>query len=506
MIVASLCRMIRLRLVGALALLVAGWAAVFASPAECSEQSKLLLFRGLSEFNAGRYQTAADLFRAAVSEDGEDVEARFYYGVTRSRLGEHEEAIDDLAWVIEKRPAFIQANLELGVAMVYAGRCGDTEAKKWLEVARGELSTRSAAAFFLGVCNVREREVSSARRNLEEAREDERFATAATFYLGLAHYHAREWSEASRHFQRTIERLPGSAIAAEARTYLRIMAISRKRTRPYVEIGVEYDSNLSLVPKDESRAMDEADGRVTLSAGGTYRLWSWDSAQLTAGYEFFQSLHFDLTDFNLQTHTPRIQFAGSWNGLRFGVLGAYDFYLLDGSRLLQQPVVTPWLRVPLSASSDLEVYYRFRWRDYFQDRFSAELDALRHSAGLRFSHAWAAPEVRWWAGYQFDRNGAVHPRGRAFAYHRNEVGGGFSYALGFVPAVLGLSYRVHWEDYDSPSDGRDDLRNTIEATVRRKISDRFEVTGGYQAILNDSDKSRFKYDRHIVSAAVNVSF
>jgi len=40
------------------------------------------------------------------------------------------------------------------------------------------------------------------------------------------------------------------------------------------------------------------------AAGGRYRPWRSGAVQRSLGYELYQSLHFALSDFNLQEHLP----------------------------------------------------------------------------------------------------------------------------------------------------------------------------------------------------------
>jgi hypothetical protein len=103
-----------------------------------------------------------------------------------------------------------------------------------------------------------------------------------------------------------------------------------RRYQLYGGTGLEYDSNVVLAPLDGEVAVGfgtQADGRAIFLAGGRYQIWRAQHVQLGVGYDFFQSLHFELTEFNMQDHRPSLAVTGAVGLVDGGVLGAYDYYL-----------------------------------------------------------------------------------------------------------------------------------------------------------------------------------
>jgi tetratricopeptide (TPR) repeat protein len=98
-----------------------------------SEESALLVSQGLAKLNQKDFAGANALFDAAVRADARDALARYHRGVSSARLGRLEAAIDDLRQVASEQPELSEAGLELGIALVRAGRY--REALSWLQQA-----------------------------------------------------------------------------------------------------------------------------------------------------------------------------------------------------------------------------------------------------------------------------------------------------------------------------------------------------------------------------------
>ncbi len=499
------------------------WAPFTLVPALASEESELLVTQGLFEFNEHNYESALDSFEKAVAIDGggdsaantptkRGLPARYYRGVTLGRLGRNADAEADLRAVYGEWPENRQVQLELGIVLVTAALdgCSD-EAEALLTASRMEARLVSASSFFLGVCHLRTKQYDVAAGNFERAlATDQELRLAVSYYLGLVKYRTYELGDAEDHFE-TVIRLGGnSPMAREAAGYLELIRTTRRYSSPFVSIGLEYDSNVSLSPSENAEAVtlsDKGDGRVTITAGGRYTIWRQDRIEVELGYEFYQSLHFDLDEFNLQNHRPSLAISSHYKWAQLGVDLRYDYHFLDGDSLLQQPSASPWLRVDGGKYGTTDVFYRFRWRDYVDGRFSKELDALRHTVGVRHYFSLTGDEVEpHWIGYTFDRNGAVHSRGRSFAYDRHEVGLGTRHRFSSTGIVISGSYRFHDESYDSPSKHRRDQRHTFLLGAYRGFWEWFEISCGYRSAFNKSNKGIFDYQRHIASVAITARF
>lgn len=481
--------------------------------AAASQQSESLYSRGLVQFHRGRYTEALQLFDQAVQADTKDVYALYYRGVTHGRLGDFKAEAADLRTVLGLRPDLDQAALELGVALVQTGAYRD--AVTWLEQAQRVAALDPEASFFLGLTQLRLGHFDAARQNFERAAaKDPQLAVSSRYYQGVIEYQAQDWSKAREHFDHVATSSPDSEMGREARAFLTKLRAGRwQAERPYegyAAVGLEYDSNLQFAPSDEAIKTAEGvgkqtDGRVTLGAGGAYAPWRSDRAQFSLGYQFFQSLHFDLTEFNLQDHRPSAQLVVDLGPLQFGLFSRYDYYLLETDSFLQQVTGAPWVTIPEGAVGRTELYYRMRWRDFLKQPFNGVLDAFNNSVAVRQFFYLGAVERYLFAGYRFESEDPTNQQGERFAYDGNEVSSGIGWAL---PAAVTteVNYAYRHKTYAPQSLGRRDNEHQIIFVANKDLSDYLRLTLAYFGTINNSNQQLFEYDRNIVSLSLWMRF
>jgi tetratricopeptide (TPR) repeat protein len=478
-------------------------------PAGASEQSTRLSARGLVEFHAGHYNEALVLFNQAVEADATDVYARYYRAVTRARLHDVEGAITDLRAALAAKPDFDQAALELGAALVQTGAYA--EAIPWLQQAQRVPESEAQASLFLGLAQLRQGELAAARGNFQRAGSDPQQRVAARYYEGVVAYREGDLEEAKRLFTDVVRAAPDTEMKHEAGLFLeRLRGAEGRAYHLYGALGFQYDSNVVLAPSDQviKQAADisrQSDGRITFAAGVTDVLWQQDRTQLSVGYDFYQSLHFHLTDFNLQDNGPSAQLVTAVGPFQFGVLGRYDYYLLSTYSFLQEGVALPWIAV-LDDRGRTEVFYRMRRRDFIKQDFWVQ-DAFNHSAGLQRYFYLNSPDRYVVLGYRFDHEDPIHANAgsQQYGYDGQEVSAGFGWTL---PAGITaeFTYVYRYENYAPESDGRHDNQHDFILTGHKDLTTHLALVCGYFGTINNSTNSLYQYDRNIGSVALEARF
>jgi tetratricopeptide (TPR) repeat protein len=402
-----------------------------------------------------------------------------------------------------------QAPLELGVVLVQAGQY--EEAIPWLKEAQDVPTLDARASLFLGIAQLRVGTLASAQRNFERAElKDPSLRLPARYYRGIAAYQDGKWSDAERDFGYVAAYDPQSDMGREATTFLqRIRSGDYPRVQLYGAFGLQYDSNVVIAPsddviKEELDISNQADGRAVITAGGVYVPWRDDHTELSMAYEFYQSLHFQLTDFNLQDHRPAVQGVVTWDPLQVGLLSRYDYYLLETSSFMQEVSTLPWVAINETDFTRTEVFFRFRWHDFKQLTYQIR-DAYNYEAGFRQLFTLGVPDRYLVVGYRYDHESPTEDAGNAFGYDGNEVdvGGGWSFPFGIAAELL---YSYRYEDYAPASDGRKDHENQVLLTLYRPINEYLALTGGYLGDFNDSNNATFQYTRNIGSIGVEVQW
>lgn len=496
-----------------------GWAAalaavactlVFAAVAGANEESERLYSRGLIDLNSGSYDEAIVLFDRALAADEGDVYARYYRGVARGKTGNYAAAAADLEAVLRAAPDLTRAHLELGIVYLEQGRYADAVAH--LERARGDAALKARATYFLGVAEYRQEKYDAARRHLSEAGGlDDDLAMGANYYVGLIAYRSGEREEAIEKLGAVVRSGGTTEMAQEAQRLLD--ELRGRRTKPwqvYGLAGFEYDTNVVLAPADQVVKGQlglgkQNDGRAVLSVGGVYVPWESEDMQLSVGYEFYQTLQFDLTDFNLQDHRPSVQFAGTTDWFQYGFFGRYDFYMLGGDSFLSQGTMSPFLFVPEEGFGRSEIFYRAQGADFLEAPYEGVLDGWTHGPGLRQFFYLDGPERAVFIGWRFSEFLADEDAGNPYEYDANDV------SVGAVLQVLDdfvaeITYSFRYEDYNRASQGRLDRVHLPIVALRWNFMPNVGVAAAWLGDFNDSNQADFDYNRQIGSITVQARY
>jgi len=491
-----------------------------ALPVHASEQSKILYSRGLVEFHADRFSKALELFDQAVATDPSDVYARYYRAVTRGRLNDLDGAISDLREVLAAQPDLNQAALDLGVSLIQKGQY--SEAIPWLEQAQRVDDLEGQASLFLGLAQLRLGRLGEARANFRRAAEhDPTQSLPARYYQGVADYQEGNWAQAEGHFRYVSQASPGTDMGREADAFLeKLRRGDRARYEAYGSVGYQYDSNVGLL-NDVTKALvpnqPQGDSRLTIGLGGAYAPWRNDWAQFTVGYDFFQSFHDTLNEFDLQDHGPSAQILATLGPVQLGLLGRYDYYLLDNQSFLQEGTALPWVTVFSGNAGRLEVMYRMRRRDFKIQSFAVR-NAFNHAVGAKQFFYLGSADRYLSVGYQFDHEDPVmgNTEAQSFAYDGNEVNLGVGAWLPYqLHAEATYAYRHEHYGQDSAEvetllsgsrSRRNDNENEVVVAVRKAIFEHLDITAAYFGDFNNSNNSDFQYRRHVGSVALEVRY
>lgn len=486
--------------------------------AEASQESRQLQALGLVEFHAGRYAKALELFDKAVAADPSDVYSRYYRGVTRARRGDLTGAISDLRTALAAQPDLDAAALDLGVALVQSAKYRD--AIPALVQAQRNLEFDGQASLFLGIAQLRLNDIEVARANFARAAaRDPALKTAATYYEGVANYRQGYTDSAIEHFTEVANDSPNSEMGREATAFLaKIQQLERPAYQGYGRVGFQYDSNVVLAPGGNvivPGISHQSSGGATVDLNGTYAVWRGEEAELLLGYEFFQSMYFDLGDFDLTDNGPNIQLVGTAGLFDYGVSGRYDYYLLAGNNFLQEVNAFPWIGVPESDWGRTEVLFRMRRRDFLDPSYEVR-DGFNYATGFQQYYYLKAPNNFVSVGYRFDSEqplakhqfppGLPPENANQYAYNGHEISVGFGWLFPYdISSYAGYSY--HRERYSvRASDGRRDEDHQATVLVSRPINEYLTVTGAFFGDFNSSINPLYNYTREIGSIALEVRF
>jgi Tfp pilus assembly protein PilF len=512
-----------------------------AAVAQANVRSQALYARGLVAFDKGQWQQAYGLFDQAVHADPNDALAVCYRGLAQARRGLRPAAIQDIEAALKINPTLPHAALDLGIAYFDAAQY--PLAKTWLERAHQQGAERFTAAFFLGLTLYRLGDDAGALTYLNEAKTDPELRPSAQYYSGLALLRQGKTEAGRAELAQVTREQPQSEVGTAAQSYGGAgarqppSAVSTERKKPwsvYGELGFEYDSNVVIAPSDSDVKTAEgisrqADGRTVLEAGGSYTLLDSDIGSLRASYDFYQSIHFRLTQFDLQGHRVRLDAASQPGWISYGLSGTYDFYALDYKSFFQEALGTPWIALAEGQGGATQLYYTVRGRDFFRQPYDPSRDAIDNAVGLRQYLALGRADRVLTVGYQFDAEQTLTHApngqpivctptmqtsgcgGRDFEYKGNQADVGVSLpVLDLMRAQFAYLFRL--EDYQFPNSRlnfvsrRHDNEHQIVVALTRDLTPHIALGLDYFGVINNSNVPDFDYGRNVVSVNARVTF
>ena len=322
----------------------------------------------------------------------------------------------------------------------------------------------------------------------------------------------------------------------------------QRRWEVHALTGLQYDSNVAIAPGGQRVPVDPADpsagrtgrrndGAITLGAGGSVDVVDSDRAQVSLEYDLYQSLHFQLDNYDLRSN--RVLANGGWAllpELWLGTQVGFEHYAFGGPAYSREPFVTPFISYTQGNWGLTQLLYRHGNSTYLQQPFEGIRNGPTDVVTLSQTFYWGTRYAT--VGYEFgserpnDSQGSDNasclaraaaaqpgeprplcPGDYRFHYNQAYVG------VGFTPGwrtTFDVMYLFRHENYTQDntltigqgSTGfkrRDDI-NQVQVGVRRPIGRYFTVGLNYYGTFDDSNIDFYTYDRHIVAAEVRFAY
>ena len=338
---------------------------------------------------------------------------------------------------------------------------------------------------------------------------------------GEVAYHAGRREEARERFTQALADDPNDAAA---RGWLDVLAAAvpsapvrgerpEAAAKPWdleVGTGIQYDSNVRLDPNDP-----RADAAFLFTLAGHVDPWRDDRTLVRLDYDFFQSLHTDVTDFDLRSNRFRATFSRAvFPGVWLGVQGGYDHATLDTHAYLQAPWVMPYVSFVEGDRGATQITYRHDAQDYLGQPFGegdfdrdGTLDAAGVNQLLFFFDRRLAANI----GYTFEAETPYAASGDDFRRRTHQARAGVQFPAGWR-TLVSIDYVFRYDDYTEPNSAADfrktrqDDGSYIAAWVRRPIVPHLDAVLSYFVTVNPSNIPLYDYNRHVVALELRYAF
>jgi tetratricopeptide (TPR) repeat protein len=407
------------------------------SVAHAAEEYEILIAKGIQKINEGMYEEALELLNRALEIDPGNKEARFYSAVAMSRLGNTDTAEELLKKMLDEGETAEDVYFELGRIAYVKADCSSAESY---------LST------FIDVTDDESRK-NYASSLIDDCKADKKPETA------------------------------------EAKYRLNITA------------GFEYDSNVVLEPSNPVvRADEDDDGRAVFLLNGGLIFAETEDVRIRGDYLFYQSLHFDLNDFNVHYHKPSMSAEFLFSKNVIPTVGYRFEYVYFGDDLYGSiNTLFGELNIRESKNCNLDLIYEYRYHKYWDTdlfRTNSLRTGRRYRAGVRQNFTWN------------DLEGDIHyyyndKRARVdyWEFTGNRVGTTLSYQI-TEPVLARISADYYNRDYDGTFPGatrdREDDMYRIAIRLTYAFTDRIAVSLTERYTRNDSNMATYDYDRNVI--------
>jgi hypothetical protein len=268
--------------------------------------------------------------------------------------------------------------------------------------------------------------------------------------------------------------------------------------------GLFHESNVRQSAVDQESGNADGAGQFDFTASYELPVRNW--FDLSAGYDFYQSLYFDETDFDLQSHTLRALASRDLGPTNGALSYFYSLNTLGGSRFLDlqelRPSLgyspTPWWYSSVSPGVRLK-------------RFDGDSDRNADTplVGVQQLFALGSWKRRLLLGIdgEFEDTKSREFDYRGFAAVADLLSP-IPISIGARSPVFDLRYRFRYRDYtselSSPTGERQDRIHTARARLDVPLVTYVSLRIEYEYEHASSDVESADYDDHIVGGSLRV--
>ena len=338
------------------------------------------LQQGIAEFNQENYDEAVDLLQKARNAQPDSSLPAYYLGVTYKKLENYTEAEKHLTDAVKLSPDIKEAIMELADVQY---RLGEYQASlDTLKIAEEGNIRSGQTAFMKGLVLLEMDRNTEAVESFKKAGElSPELVQASNYQMGLALLKGNELEAARSRFNDVIAKDPNTDMAVFASSYLETIDKKKKEKVPYrfyLGYHLQYDDNVALKPSDSDVAVnisDDDDYRHLLTAGFEYLPERKGPIDYSAHYNLYYSMHDDLSEFDVQSHTFVIVPSYKLNKTSSAdVALGYNYSLVDNDRYLSTVTISPTYTLLHGKNNMFQTYFSYQNKDFLKDPSNKDED------------------------------------------------------------------------------------------------------------------------------------
>jgi tetratricopeptide (TPR) repeat protein len=439
---------------------------------------------------------------AAYADFTPDYEVTMSRGISKIDSREYDEAISAFREVLKTNPGDTQAMLMLGIAQNRKGMLTDAE-----------ITLKDVA--------------------------NRQYDLSRTYYeLGVVYYKQGNYSASREYFKRAEQKSPEPSLNKSIAGFNTDLERrdNTKRFNFQATVGLQYDSNVTLRSSEDdpfianhsdqfgNHSNQKADARAILFLRGT-ALITDTPVRTTAAYSFYQSLHSNLSSYNVQNHEVELKASYSpTNKVTLETQYLFDYTFLGSEDFSKTHTFRPSVRLMLLNNMPTTLVYGYAIKNYFDiDRAdnNSERSGFNTMVGIE-QKITVTNNFFLTLSYYYDNNNA---RDGLASYVGNKYALAAYYDYRSIWA-MGAKFEYYHKNYAGsdiwvyePDEHwnhpynlvkwnvkRNDIMRTFNVFLVRPITPLLSVSIDQTFIVNSSSNASFAYDRSITGIFLTARF
>ncbi len=434
----------------------------------------------------------------------ETVEGFLTQGLTFSNEGKHEQAIASFKRALELDPDFHDARLNLGI--VYFKLPSLDLALETFQQVLDQDPDNSSALIFLGLSFQGQEQYEKSIPYFEKAGNlDPDFHQLALFNIGKAHAQMKNQEKAEENWNAAIKIDPTTEIAKGAQALLKVQN-GEKSNKPWslaFGAGFQYDDNITVDARNLTT--NQGDFSYIAEFSGAYKILQAPKYELEAGYDFYQSIHDNLSAFDLQTHIFSLNGSYDWGKLNFGIFNIYNRINLGNIGFLEIQSTSPSVGLAVNDIWYATITYSYKNTNFFD---LPERDAQTHGFALNNFLFFPDGKGIFQLGYRFENEITT---GSEFVFLGHYLDTKVELSLPFSKKTrVSLSYQYFSRKFKnvtvSIGEKRDDFRHSIGLEIVQPVYKNIFTRLNYQFINSTSNLAAADYRENITSITLGANF
>ncbi len=464
---------------------------------------------GVLSLKVGDYDDALEKFLKVLDLDPLNADAYYYLGMTYSQMEEFYKAISYYQKALRLNPELTKTHFQFGLAYYQLKQYAN--ALESLSQAEKYSPEDAMVYYYQGMSYYGMKKYYKSVAPFRKTRELDSALTVSSYYWeGVSLFQQGLYGKAQFSLQEAKRLSSDSQLGKSADEFLRAI---EKRTKPLslkASLGVEYDDNVTLqsVDEDVSGVSDKEDERAVVNLKLAHRTFV-EPGEFGLSYAFYQSLHQDLTEYNVQGHTGTLYFASDLRPFQPSIQYNYDYYFVDGDEYLAKHTLVPSLNISVASPNITQVYFQYENMNYLISVDEDEYDRSGSANSIGLSQYFSIVD-----GKGYIKIGAEYKDNNAEGDDWDYSGSKVRLTVYSPTPIQKMNVEIGGEQSYSNFDNEDSFYGDTRKDTSLSgwlefiynLNDNWSVALNYKHVNNNSNIDFYEYNRNITSLFLSCSF